>query len=69
MDYKILSKVQEEKDKIRDLACEIKDLEAELEFMHLREPDEAKYIMYLERRINALYDQVEAIKGLNDENN
>jgi len=68
MDYKILSKVQEEKDKIIDLFKEIKDLEMELEWMHSREPDEVKYIMHLEKRIDALYDQVDAIEGLNDEN-
>lgn len=69
MDYKILSKVQEEKDKIIDLHKEIKDLEMELEWMHSREPDEVKYIMHLEKRIDALYDQVDAIEGLNDEDN
>ena len=69
MDYKILSKVQEEKDKIIDLHKEIKDLEMELEWMHLREPDEVKYIMHLEKRIDALYDEAETIKGLDNENN
>jgi predicted methyltransferase MtxX (methanogen marker protein 4) len=68
MDYKILSKVQEEKDKIIDLHKEIRDLEMELEFMHSREPDEVKYIMYLEKRIDALYEEADAIDGLNDEN-
>ena len=68
MDYKILSKVQEEKDKIIDLHKEIRDLEMELEFMLSREPDEVKYIMYLEKRIDALYEEADAIEGLNDEN-
>ena len=69
MDYKILSKVQEEKDKIIDLHKEIRDLEMELEWMHSREADEVKYIMYIEKRIDALYDQVDAIEGLSDEDN
>jgi len=69
MDYKILSKVQEEKDKIIDLHKEIRDLEMELEWMHSREPDEVKYIMHLEKRIDALYDQADAIEGLSDEDN
>lgn len=69
MDYKILSKVQEEKDKIVDLFKEIKDLEMELEWMHSREPDEVKYIIHLEKRINALYEEADAIQGLNNEDN
>lgn len=69
MDYKILSKVQEEKDKIIDLHKEIKDLEMELEWMHSRESDEVKYIMHLEKRIDALYEEVDAIEGLSDEDN
>tara|TARA_B000000475_G_C15692524_1_gene322881 strand:+ start:171 stop:380 length:210 start_codon:yes stop_codon:yes gene_type:complete len=69
MDYKILSKVQEEKDKISDLFKEIKDLEMELEWMHSREPDEVKYIMHLEKRIDALYEEMDAIEGLSDEDN
>ena len=69
MDYKILSKVQEEKDKIIDSHKEIKDLEMELEWMHLREPDEVKYIMHLEKRIDALYELVDEIEGLSNENN
>ena len=69
MDYKILSKVQEEKDKIIDLHKEIKDLEMELEWMHSREPDEVKYIMHLEKRIDALYEEMDAIEGLSDEDN
>lgn len=69
MDYKILSKVQEEKDKIVDLFKEIKDLEMELEWMHSREPDEVKYIIHLENRINALYEEADAIQGLNNEDN
>ena len=69
MDYKILSKVQEEKDKITNLWKEIKDLEMELEWMYSREPDEMKYIMHLEKRVDALYEEVDTIQGLNDEDN
>ena len=69
MDYRTLSKVQEEKDKITDLFKEIKDLEMELECMYVREPDEVKYIIYLEKLIDSLYEQVDTIEGLSNENN
>tara|TARA_R110001592_G_scaffold32260_16_gene113228 strand:- start:1450 stop:1659 length:210 start_codon:yes stop_codon:yes gene_type:complete len=69
MDYRTLSKVQEEKDKITDLFKEIKDLEMELECMYIREPDEVKYIIYLEKLIDSLYEQVDTIEGLSNENN
>ena len=40
MNHKILSKVQEQQHEKIDLAKSIKDLEMELEFMYVREPDD-----------------------------
>ena len=40
---------------LRDTRLQIKDLEAELEFMELRESDEWKYIAYLKNKIDNLY--------------
>lgn len=54
-------KEDEIKSKIRDAWMEIKDLEAELEFMELREPDEWKYIASLKNRIDKLYSKVEEL--------
>lgn len=61
MDFKILNKVQENKERFTEIRKEIKDLEMELEWMYSREPDEIKYIMHLEKRIDSLYDEAEEI--------
>ncbi len=58
-------KEDEIKSKIRDAWMEIKDLEAELEWMHSREPDEWKYIAYLKNRIDKLYNKVEELNEIN----
>ena len=50
---------------LKDTMLQIKDLEAELEFMHLREPDEWKYIAFLENRIDELYKKVEKLDEIN----
>ena len=63
MNHKILSKVQEEKDKINDLKKHIRDLEMELEFMYVREPNEIKYISNLENTIDQLYEKLDSITG------
>jgi len=60
---KIKSKVQEEQNDLRDMQMEIRDLEAELEWMHSREPNEYKYIAHLEARMRELYDKVDALLG------
>mgnify|MGYP003689604907 CR=1 FL=1 len=65
IDENILNKVQKEKDELRDTSMEIRDLEAELEFMHLREPHEYKYIGGIEARINELYDKWDELSELN----
>ena len=60
-----LAKEEEIKSQIRDACMEIKDLEAELEWMHSREPDEWKYIALLENRINKLYEKVDELNEIN----
>jgi len=66
MNHKILMKVQEEQDEYKDTWKAIKDLEAELDYMYMREPDDVKYIMSLERELDKLYEKLDA---LSDENN
>lgn len=66
MNHKILMKVQEEQDEYKDTWKAIKDLEAELDYMYMREPDDVKYIMSLERQIDKLYEKLDTFS---DENN
>jgi predicted patatin/cPLA2 family phospholipase len=66
MNHKILMKVQEEQDEYKDTWKAIKDLEAELDYMYMREPDDVKYIMSLERELDKLYEKLDT---LTDENN
>ena len=60
-----LKKEEEITSELKEAHLEIKDLEAELEFMHSREPDNYKYIAYLTNRIDVLYKKMEEL----DENN
>jgi len=66
MNHKILMKVQEKQDEYKDTWKAIKDLEAELDYMYMREPDDVKYIMSLERELDKLYEKLDT---LTDENN
>jgi len=66
MNHKILMKVQEEQDEYKDTWKAIKDLEAELDYMYMREPDDVKYIMSLERELDKLYEKLDTFS---DENN
>jgi len=59
-------KVQEEQDEYKDTWKAIKDLEAELDYMYMREPDDVKYIMSIERQIDKLYEKLDTFS---DENN
>jgi predicted patatin/cPLA2 family phospholipase len=59
-------KVQEEQEEYKDTWKAIKDLEAELDYMYMREPDDVKYIMSLERELNKLYEKLDTFS---DENN
>ena len=61
MNTKILSKVQKEQVKINDLKKHIKDLEMELEFMYVREPNEVRYISDLENKVDQLYEELDSI--------
>jgi len=66
MNHKILMKVQEEQDEYKDTWKAIKDLEAELDYMYMREPDDVKYIMSLERQINKLYEKLDTFSNENN---
>jgi hypothetical protein len=58
-------KVQEQQDEYKDTWKHIKDVEAELDYMYMREPDDVKYIMSLERELDNLYEKLDQL----DENN
>lgn len=61
MNFKILSKVQELQEEVNDLNKQIRELEMELEFMYVREPNEIKYISSLEKTIDELYEKLDSI--------
>lgn len=61
MNFDILMKVQEQEEEINDLKKHIRDLEMELEFMYVREPNEIKYISNLENTIDQLYEKLDSI--------
>ena len=50
---------------IKDARLQIKDIEAELDWMYSREPDEWKYIAYLERSIKELYEKLDKLDETN----
>jgi len=50
---------------IRDTRLQIKDIEAELDWMYSREPDEWKYIAYLEHSIKELYEKLDKLDEIN----
>ena len=66
MNHKILMKVQEQDEEIRDTWKHIKDLEAELDYMYMREPDDVKYIMSLERELDNLYEKLNQLEDANN---
>lgn len=66
MNHKILMKVQEEQDEYKDTWKAIKDLEAELDYMYMREPDDVKYIMSLERELDNLYEKLDQLENENN---
>ena len=67
MKHKILSKVQEEIDTIKDTHKHIKDLEMELEFLYAREPNEINYIISVEKQIDELYEKLEELEKYQDD--
>jgi len=60
-----LKREEEITSELKEVHLEIKDLEAELEFMHSREPDDYKYIAYLTNRIDVLYERMEELNENN----
>ena len=61
MNFDILMKVQEQKEKLADTWKAIKDIEMELEFLYSREPDEVVYISSLEKKLDKLYEEIDQI--------
>ena len=53
---------EEQMEEIKDLWKHIKDLEAELEFLHSREPHEVEYIESVKNALDNLYIKVENTK-------
>lgn len=66
MNYSILMKVQEQQDEYKDTWKHIKDVEAELDYMYMREPDDVKYIMSLERELDNLYEKLNQLEDANN---
>jgi len=60
-----LKNEEEKTNELKGTILQIKDLEAELEFMHLREPDEYKYISHLENTINKLHKKIDKLNENN----
>lgn len=60
-----LKKEEENISELKDVRNHIKDLEKELEFMHLREPEEVEYIARLERDIRELYENERKLNEAN----
>lgn len=58
----LLREEQEMKEQVIDLRKHIKDLEAELEFLYVREPHEVEYIERLKNLLDNLYEKVDTLK-------
>lgn len=54
---KILFKVQEEEEEIKEVQKEIRDLEMELDFAESQASDDYKYISNIENRLDNLYEK------------
>lgn len=57
-----LKREEEQREELKDLWKHIKDLEAELEFLHSREPHEVEYIESVKNVLDNLYKKVENSK-------
>ena len=57
-----LKKEEEINQEIADFWKHIKDLEAELEFLYVREPHEVEYIERLKNILDNLYEKVDTLK-------
>ena len=58
MDFDIMSKVQENIEKFRELNKEVRELEMELEWAE-NQSNDYQYISQLEKRIDALYMELD----------
>lgn len=56
-----LKKEEEIKEEIRDTRLHIKDMEAELEHFHVREPNEVESIARIEKHIDDLYSSLDEL--------
>jgi len=54
---KVLHKVQEEQEEMKEIQKQIRDIEAELDWAESQAPDDYKYITNLEHRLDKLYDK------------
>jgi len=54
---KILFKVQEEEEEMKEVQKEIRDLEMELDFAESQASDDYKYISNIENRLDNLYEK------------
>ena len=66
MNSKTLASLKREEEinqEIADSWKQIKDLEAELEFLYVREPHEAEYIGRLKNILDNLYEKVDNAKN------
>jgi hypothetical protein len=57
-----LKREEEQREESKDLWKHIKDLEAELEFLYVREPHEVEYIESVKNMLDNLYIKVENLK-------
>ena len=57
-----LKREEEMNQEIADSWKHIKDLEAELEFLYVREPHEVEYIERLKNILDNLYEKVDTLK-------
>ena len=57
-----LKKEEEINQEIVDSWKHIKDLEAELEFLYAREPNEVEYIERLKNTLDNLYEKIDTLK-------
>ena len=57
-----LKKEEQINQEIVDSCKHIKDLEAELEFLYVREPHEVEYIERLKNVLDNLYEKVDTLK-------
>jgi hypothetical protein len=65
----LLKKDEEIKEEIRDTRLHIKDMEAELDHFHVREPNEVESIARIEKHIDDLYISLDKLYCQLEKNN